>query len=75
PRELIGKDFLNEALGGVYTPLIEHRFREVLAGAEPDRQFFLTILNERLCPLRVKVHLKKALLDDSCWVFLKLAYR
>ena len=75
PRELIGKDFLNEALGGVYTPLIEHRFREVLAGAEPDRQFFLTILNERHCPLGVKVHLKKALLDDSGWVFLKLAYR
>jgi photoactive yellow protein len=70
PSECVGKNFFSEVAPCTKSPEFYGRFKE---GVEKDdlNCMFEYTFDYNMQPTKVKVHMKKALVSDSYWVFVK----
>jgi photoactive yellow protein len=70
PEEVIGKDFFREVAPCTQSPEFYGRFQDgVEKGALST--LFEYVFDYQMKPTKVKVHMKKALSDDTYWVLVK----
>lgn len=70
PREVMGKNFFREVAPCTNSPEFYGRFQEGVRKGELSTMFEYTF-DYNMQPTKVKVHMKKALVGDSYWVFVK----
>lgn len=70
PKQVIGKSFFREVAPCTNSPQFKGRFDE---GVRNDNlnTMFEYIFDYEMKPTKVKVHMKKALVGDTFWVFVK----
>jgi len=70
PERVIGRNFFREVAPCTNRPEFRGRFDEGVKNGNLSAMFEYTFDYE-MTPTRVKVHMKKALIDDTYWVFVK----
>ncbi len=70
PKEMLGKNFFKDVAPCTQTPEFEGRFKEGVKNGDLNVMFEYTF-DYKMTPTKVKVHMKKALADDTNWVFVK----
>jgi len=70
PKEMIGKNFFKDVAPCTQTPEFEGRFKQGAKSGDLNVMFEYTF-DYKMAPTKVKVHMKKALADDTNWVFVK----
>ena len=70
PKVMIGKNFFTEVAPCTNTPTFKGAFDKGVRGGNLNVMFEY-IFDYVMTPTRVKVHMKKAVADDSYWVFIK----
>jgi photoactive yellow protein len=70
PQEVIGKNFFTEVAPCTNQPDFHGRFKKGVETGELN-DLFEYVFDYKMTPTKVKVHMKKALMDDSYWVFVK----
>jgi photoactive yellow protein len=70
PGEVIGKNFFTEVAPCTNQPDFQGRFQKGVESGELNDLFEYTF-DYKMAPTKVKVHMKKAITDDSYWVFVK----
>ena len=72
PKAVLGKNFFTEVAPCTKTPTFFGKFQEGVKKGDLNAQFEYTF-NYNMKPTQVKVHMKKALTDNTFWVFVKKA--
>nr|WP_281300459.1 MULTISPECIES: photoactive yellow protein [unclassified Iodidimonas] len=70
PSAVLGKNFFKEVAPCTATPEFEGKFKKGVAAGDLNVMFEY-IFDYQMQPTKVKVHMKKALMGDSYWVFVK----
>lgn len=70
PGEVIGKDFFREVAPCTQSPEFSGRFKEGVKKGELST-LFEYVFDYQMKPTKVKVHMKKALNDDTYWILVK----
>lgn len=70
PSEVIGKNFFREVAPCTNTPEFYGEFQKGVSAGNLSTMFEYEF-NYQMTPTKVKVHMKKALVGDSYWVFVK----
>ena len=70
PKAAIGRNFFTELAPCTNTPAFKGAFDKGLAAGNLNTMIEYT-LDHNMKPTKVKVHMKKALVGDSYWVFVK----
>ncbi len=70
PGEVVGKNFFTEVAPCTNQPDFQGRFQKGVESGELNDLFEYTF-DYKMAPTKVKVHMKKAITDDSYWVFVK----
>ncbi len=68
-KDVIGKRFFVDVAPCAKTPEFFGRFEALVAGG--PSAVFDYVFDYEMSPRRVRVHMKKALLDDSYWVLIR----
>ena len=70
PKDAIGKNFFTELAPCTNTPAFKGAFDKGVKAGDLNTMFEYTF-DYNMKPTKVKVHMKKALIGDSFWVFVK----
>ncbi len=70
PKAVIGKNFFTEVAPCTNTPRFKGEFDKGVKAGNLNVMFEYTF-DYQMKPTKVKVHMKKALVGDSYWVFVK----
>ncbi|HYD99064.1 MAG TPA: photoactive yellow protein [Alphaproteobacteria bacterium] len=70
PKDVIGRNFFTEVAPCTRTETFYGRFTKGVATGSLNAMFEYTF-DYKMTPTRVKVHMKKALVGDNFWVFIK----
>lgn len=70
PGAVVGKNFFTEVAPCTNQPDFQGRFQKGVESGELNDLFEYTF-DYKMAPTKVKVHMKKAITDDSYWVFVK----
>jgi len=70
PKTVIGKNFFREVAPCTNTPTFKGIFDKGVREGSLNHMFEYTF-DYKMQPTKVKVHMKKALVGDSYWVFVK----
>ncbi|WP_404399495.1 photoactive yellow protein [Idiomarina seosinensis] len=70
PSEVVGKNFFTDVAPCTNSSEFKGKFDEGVKSGELNTMFEYTF-DYQMKPTKVKVHMKKALSDDSYWVFVK----
>ncbi|GAK34475.1 hypothetical protein JCM17846_17210 [Iodidimonas nitroreducens] len=70
PSAVLGKNFFKDVAPCTATPEFEGKFKKGVAAGDLNVMFEY-IFDYQMQPTKVKVHMKKALMGDSYWVFVK----
>ena len=70
PGEVVGKNFFTEVAPCTNQPDFYGRFQNGVESGELNDLFEYTF-DYKMAPTKVKVHMKKAITDDTYWVFVK----
>lgn len=70
PKSVIGKNFFDEVAPCTKSKEFQGRFKEGVASGNLSTMFEY-VFDYKMQPTKVKVHMKKALIDDSYWIFVK----
>ncbi len=70
PKAVIGKNFFTEVAPCTNQPGFHGKFEEGVKSGNLN-EMFEYVFDYQMEPTKVKVHMKKALTDDSYWVFVK----
>ena len=70
PKSVIGKNFFKEVAPCTQSKEFEGRFQEGVKNKNLHTMFEY-VFDYKMQPTKVKVHMKKALVDDSYWIFVK----
>ena len=70
PKAAIGKNFFTELAPCTNTPMFKGTFDKGVKNGNLNTMFEYTF-DHNMKPTKVKVHMKKAVVDDSFWVFVK----
>ncbi|WP_097461249.1 photoactive yellow protein [Mangrovitalea sediminis] len=70
PKDVIGKNFFRQVAPCTNRPEFRGRFDDGVKGDNLNTMFEYTF-DYNMKPTKVKVHMKKALVGDSYWVFVK----
>ena len=70
PKAVLGKNFFTEVAPCTNTPLFKGTFDTGVKQGDLNNIFEYTF-DYNMKPTKVKVHMKKALVGDSYWVFVK----
>lgn len=70
PKAVIGKNFFRDVAPCTGRPEFKGRFEEGVKNGNLNTMFEYTF-DYKMQPTKVKVHMKKALVGDSYWVFVK----
>lgn len=70
PKDVIGKDFFNEVAPCTRRPEFYGRFQEGVRTGKLS-VIFDYIFDYKMAPTKVRVHMKKAMMDDTYWMFVK----
>ncbi|MBD3307432.1 photoactive yellow protein [candidate division KSB3 bacterium] len=70
PEEVIGKNFFEDVAPCTKSPEFYGKFQEGVKTGELDTLFEYTF-DYHMAPTKVKVHMKKALVGDYYWIFVK----
>ncbi|MAZ67055.1 MAG: photoactive yellow protein [Kangiellaceae bacterium] len=69
PSEVLGKNFFTAVAPCTNTPTFKGAFDKVVKTG--NSTMFEYTFDYKMSPTKVKVHLKKALVNDNIWVFVK----
>lgn len=70
PKAVIGKNFFTEVAPCTNTPTFKGSFDQGVKSGNLNTMFEY-VFDYNMQPTKVKVHMKKALVGDSFWVFVK----
>ncbi|MBK5930422.1 photoactive yellow protein [Halochromatium salexigens] len=70
PKSVIGKNFFEDVAPCTKSQEFQGRFKEGVANGNLATMFEY-VFDYQMKPTKVKVHMKKALVDDSYWIFVK----
>lgn len=70
PKAVIGKNFFTDVAPCTNTPAFKGTFDQGVKAGNLNTMFEYTF-DYKMVPTKVKVHMKKALVGDSFWVFVK----
>ena len=70
PRATLGKSFVTEVAPCTNKPAFKGEFDKGVAAGALNKIFEYTF-DYNMKPTKVRVHMKKALIDDTYWVFVK----
>lgn len=70
PKSVIGKNFFKEVAPCTQSKEFQGRFQEGVKSKNLHAMFEY-VFDYKMQPTKVKVHMKKALVDDSYWIFVK----
>lgn len=70
PKAVVGKNFFTEVAPCTNTPAFKGVFDKGVRSGDLNTMIEYTF-NYQMKPTKVKVHMKKALVGDSYWVFVK----
>ncbi len=70
PKEMIGKNFFNEVAPCTKSPGFYGKFREGVDKGDLSTMFEYEF-DYKMKPTKVKVHMKKAIADDTYWILVK----
>jgi len=70
PKAVIGRNFFTDVAPCTNTPAFRGTFDKGVAAGDLNTMFEY-LFDYQMKPTRVKVHMKKALVGDSFWVFVK----
>jgi len=70
PKAVIGKNFFNEVAPCTKSPAFYGKFIEGTRTGTLNTQFEY-LFNYNMKPTQVKVHMKKAVVGDTYWIFIK----
>lgn len=70
PKSVIGKNFFEEVAPCTKSQEFQGRFKDGVAKGNLATMFEY-VFDYKMQPTKVKVHMKKALVDDSYWIFVK----
>ncbi len=70
PKAVIGKSFFTEVAPCTNTPVFKGAFDKGVKSGDLNAMFEYTF-DYNMKPTKVKVHMKKALVGDTFWVFVK----
>ena len=70
PEDVIGKNFFREVAPCTRRPEFYGKFKEGVAKGELNTLFEYEF-DYKMNPVKVKVHMKKALVGDTYWIFVK----
>ncbi|WP_247887317.1 photoactive yellow protein [Azospirillum sp. SYSU D00513] len=70
PGQVLGKNFFTEVAPCTNTPAFKGAFDKGVASGDLNTMIEYTF-DYNMKPTKVKVHMKKALIGDSYWVFVK----
>jgi photoactive yellow protein len=70
PQSTIGKNFFTEVAPCTNKPAFKGEFDKGVATGKLNTMFEYTF-DYNMKPTKVRVHMKKALIDDTYWVFVK----
>lgn len=70
PEDVIGKNFFEEVAPCTKSPDFYGRFKEGVEKGELSAMFEY-VYDYKMAPTKVKVHMKKALADDTFWILVK----
>ncbi len=70
PKAVIGKSFFTEVAPCTNTPVFKGAFDKGVKDGDLNAMFEYTF-DYNMKPTKVKVHMKKALVGDTFWVFVK----
>lgn len=70
PKAVIGKSFFTEVAPCTNTPVFKGAFDKGVKNGDLNTMFEYTF-DYNMKPTKVKVHMKKALVDSTFWVFVK----
>ena len=70
PEDVIGKNFFEEVAPCTKSPQFYGRFKEGVEKGELSTMFEY-VYDYQMKPTKVKVHMKKALADDTYWILVK----
>ncbi len=70
PKSVIGKNFFKEVAPCTQSKEFQGRFQEGVKNKNLHTMFEY-VFDYKMQPTKVKVHMKKALVDDSYWIFVK----
>lgn len=71
PQAMIGRNFFRDVAPCANVPAFYGRFREGVERGDLNIMFEYVFQAEDVGPLRVKVHLKRALRGGAYWIFVK----
>jgi photoactive yellow protein len=69
-EDMIGKNFFNDVAPCTKTDQFYGKFKEGVAKGDLNVMFEYTF-DYNMAPTKVKVHMKKALVGDTYWIFVK----
>lgn len=70
PQAVIGKNFFNDVAPCTKSPAFYGRFQEGVRTGDLSTMFEY-VFDYEMRPTKVKVHMKKALVGDTYWIFVK----
>ncbi|GFZ89717.1 hypothetical protein GCM10011497_19090 [Elstera cyanobacteriorum] len=70
PKSMVGNNFFRDVAPCTDTPEFRGKFTEGVARGDLNVMFEY-LFDYKMTPTRVKVHMKKALVGDSYWIFVK----
>ncbi len=70
PKAVIGKNFFNEVAPCTKSPMFYGKFIEGTRSGDLNTQFEY-LFNYNMKPTQVKVHMKKAVVGETYWIFIK----
>ena len=70
PKAVIGKNFFTEVAPCTNTPAFKGTFDQGVRSGNLNTMFEYTF-NYNMAPTKVKVHMKKALVGETFWIFVK----
>jgi photoactive yellow protein len=70
PEDVIGKNFFEEVAPCTKSPQFYGRFKEGVEKGELSTMFEY-VYDYQMKPTKVKVHMKKAMADDTYWILVK----
>ncbi len=70
PKDMIGKNFFTDVAPCTNTPEFKGKFDSGVAKGDLGVMFEY-LFDYQMKPTRVKVHMKKSIIGDSYWVFVK----
>jgi photoactive yellow protein len=70
PKAVIGKNFFTEVAPSTNTPAFKGTFDQGVRSGNLNTMFEYTF-NYNMAPTKVKVHMKKALVGETFWIFVK----